>query len=341
MKKSGSESDRMKPRAMVISLAAVFAAVIFIFAFSSKIEPQLQPETKGSSSALPATQAAAASVSEADELAETAVSKTTEESGTTKAQPSKKAPETQAVFEKIKSGIKYVITVPEVTSVGDKIILSAVSSYAEAPAQEPEASWVNEGPVPATVRQTTESNSKAWQSEPAVPEETKETAKTETSLPATASPARPTVVLSVYEVAPALPEKYDVSERPALEEEILEKLNEKRAELGLNRLVMDEHLRETARYKSMHMIKHRYFGHESPEGEYSLHWLDRMNYEYGYWGENLAKKPIIVTQGFFEQWWNSPGHKVNMLGENYKKVGIGVVYSVDTAEFYATQIFTD
>lgn len=127
---------------------------------------------------------------------------------------------------------------------------------------------------------------------------------------------------------PQLPRNYSISIQTMAEDKIFELMNEKRTEAGLKPLVMDNELVQVARYKSNHMIQYNYFDHTTPEGNNWTSWLKAINYEYTTTGENIAYNNYEPVE-LFNQWWNSPGHKANMMNPSYTKVGIGVISGND------------
>jgi uncharacterized protein YkwD len=64
--------------------------------------------------------------------------------------------------------------------------------------------------------------------------------------------------------------------------------------------------------------------------------------KWNFYAENVAMSQSSsldaskIAKAFVEMWWNSAGHKENMLG-NYKNIGVGV--SKIGNSYYATQIF--
>ncbi|ALB44375.1 CAP domain-containing protein [Clostridium beijerinckii] len=137
---------------------------------------------------------------------------------------------------------------------------------------------------------------------------------------------------------PQLPRNYSISIQIMAENKIFELMNEKRTEAGLNPLVMDNELVQVARYKSNHMIQYNYFDHTTPEGNNWTSWLKAINYEYATTGENIAYNNYEPVE-LFNQWWNSPGHKANMMNPSYTKVGIGVISGSD--KYMGTQTFSN
>ena len=55
------------------------------------------------------------------------------------------------------------------------------------------------------------------------------------------------------------------------------------------------------------------------------------------YGPSSASDAEAAGRELAEMWWNSSGHRANMLG-NYKGLGVGV-YRTASGEIYGTQIF--
>ena len=128
----------------------------------------------------------------------------------------------------------------------------------------------------------------------------------------------------VVDGLPKLPENYSISVQTGAENKILELMNQKRTEAGLQPLTMENTLLQVARYKSNHMIQYNYFDHTTPDGDKWTSWLEVIGYSYTSTGENIAYNTYDSVE-LFNQWWNSPGHKANMMNASYNKVGIGVI----------------
>lgn len=135
-----------------------------------------------------------------------------------------------------------------------------------------------------------------------------------------------------------LPQNYDINIQSSAENKILELMNQKRTEAGLKPLFLDNTLLQIARYKSDHMIQFGYFDHTTPEGKNWASWLDAINYQYTTTGENIAYNNYDPVE-LFNQWWNSSGHRENMMNPSYTKVGIGVIYGNN--KYMGTQTFSN
>lgn len=135
-----------------------------------------------------------------------------------------------------------------------------------------------------------------------------------------------------------LPEKYPITIQNSAENKILELMNQKRREAGLQPLTMDNTLLQVARYKSNHMIQYSYFSHTNPDGTNWTNWLKTIGYRYTTSGENIAYNTYDPVE-LFNQWWNSSGHRANMMNSSYNKVGIGVIQG--NGKYMGTQTFSN
>lgn len=108
---------------------------------------------------------------------------------------------------------------------------------------------------------------------------------------------------------------------PFTRTELLEGINKLRASEGKSPLTINARLNESAQLKANDMTKNHYWAHISPDGTEPWAWFDKANYDYGVAGENLAKC-YKKSDNAIKAWWNSPGHKANMLGE-FEETGFG------------------
>lgn len=113
-------------------------------------------------------------------------------------------------------------------------------------------------------------------------------------------------------------------------------LNADREENGLAALPLDQELCRIARIKSCDMKTNGYFAHESPTYGNMAAMLKRFGYSYQGVGENIAHHATVnKAEAAF---MSSTGHRTNILGSQWTKVGIGVCYD-DQGYVYVTQVF--
>jgi len=122
------------------------------------------------------------------------------------------------------------------------------------------------------------------------------------------------------------------------ERTMLSLINQERVKDGLKPLLMAENIRKLARDYAGDMFTRGYFSHYNPENESPFDRMERYNIKFSAAGENLALAPNVslAHQGLM----NSPGHRANIMSEDFGKVGIGVVDGGIYGEMFV-QEFTD
>ncbi|MFG6147131.1 CAP domain-containing protein [Halobacillus sp. B23F22_1] len=123
------------------------------------------------------------------------------------------------------------------------------------------------------------------------------------------------------------------------EKEVVELVNEERAKEDLDPLEMYGRLSDLARLKSQDMADNDYFDHTSPTYGSPFEMMDQYDFTYWSAGENIAagqRSPEQVVEG----WMNSPGHRENIMKEDFTHIGVGYVEeSGDRYGTYWTQMF--
>lgn len=112
----------------------------------------------------------------------------------------------------------------------------------------------------------------------------------------------------------------------AFELKVIELTNQKRVQSGLKPLTENWELSRVARYKSQDMHDNRYFSHNSPVYGSPFTMMKNFGLSYRTAGENIAMGQRTPEQ-VVEAWWNSPGHKANILNSSYTQIGVGYVAS--------------
>lgn len=121
------------------------------------------------------------------------------------------------------------------------------------------------------------------------------------------------------------------------QEQILtDMVNQERANRGLNMLSVDLTLVSLARQKSLDMIQNGYFAHESPTYGSAANMLSEAGYQYKSVGENIARNGSVEKA--HAALMSSDGHRTNILGSQWSKVGIGIVNDFNGYP-YITELF--
>lgn len=98
--------------------------------------------------------------------------------------------------------------------------------------------------------------------------------------------------------------------------------NAAREENNLSPLEPDVGLNAAALVKVRDMFARQFFAHVSPLGQGASDLADQEGYEYISIGENLALGNFENDQILVEAWMNSPGHRANILGDNFTEIGV-------------------
>lgn len=147
----------------------------------------------------------------------------------------------------------------------------------------------------------------------------------------------PTVVPTAKPTAtPSTGGDYTTVPSTVQEENAFRLLNQDRAANGQSALTLDPELSRLARMKSCDMRDNNYFAHSSPTLGSAAEMLRNNGYDFVSVGENIAHHATVdKAQAAF---MSSSGHRRNILGSQWTKVGVGVCY--DAQGFvYVTQLF--
>nr|WP_314585995.1 CAP domain-containing protein [Paenibacillus terrigena] len=116
------------------------------------------------------------------------------------------------------------------------------------------------------------------------------------------------------------------------DQEVLNLVNQQRANAGLNALTMDANLSKMALVKAQDMIQNNYFDHNSPTYGSPFDMMKQFGIKYNAAGENIAKGQTTPDQ-VMNDWMNSEGHRANILSSNFTKLGVGFYNNAWVQEF--------
>lgn len=133
-------------------------------------------------------------------------------------------------------------------------------------------------------------------------------------------------------------ESLDLTVDTESEQKMLELVNTERAKNGVSLLVIREEVVPVARMHARDMWERKYFSHFSPEGFDIGDRLANSGVGYIFAGENLALAPTLTTA--HTGLMNSEGHRANILEEDFRQIGIGVIDNGVYGKMFV-QVFTD
>ncbi len=116
--------------------------------------------------------------------------------------------------------------------------------------------------------------------------------------------------------------------------------NDARVQNSEAKLSFSATLARAAQLKADDMAKYGYFAHTSPQGVTPWHWFTEVNYLFFYAGENLAID-FSQSQDVENAWLKSPGHRANILNQNFTEIGIATKdgYYLGHPTTYVVQLF--
>lgn len=171
---------------------------------------------------------------------------------------------------------------------------------------------------------------------PPAPTEVPTPEPTVTPAPTATPTPEPTATPAPTEVPPFTDEDYTTGSITAQEENAFLLLNQDRAANGRSALELDPALCDLARLKSRDMYLNNYFSHTSPTYGSAAQMLSAYGYAFTSVGENIAHHATVEkAQAAF---MSSSGHRQNILGSQWTKVGIGV-WEDSQGFVYVTQLF--
>lgn len=130
-----------------------------------------------------------------------------------------------------------------------------------------------------------------------------------------------------------------------IEMEIFRLINEERAKNGLPAYIWDEELYPGTKVRINEANEK--WGHTRPNGSsFITAIIENSNYtmsSFQYWGENIAEScgystASDVAKDLFTEWYNSPGHRANMLDASFNCVAIAVA-NIGYEDYIADNIF--
>ena len=145
----------------------------------------------------------------------------------------------------------------------------------------------------------------------------------------TSTPIPPTATTAPTDTP--LPAGCTFSGNTSYENQVVELINQERADRGLPALIQNSSLRSAARQHSEDMACNDIFSHTGSDGSTLSSRVLDAGYSYTWVAENIAgsSSSSFSAQSVVTMWMNSSGHKKNMLSENAVHIGVGFRYAGD------------
>lgn len=128
---------------------------------------------------------------------------------------------------------------------------------------------------------------------------------------------------------------------PAMQQEMLNLVNNQRCAIGAPPVSMNAALNAASQRHSNDMAynMNSYISHTGTDGSSPASRALQAGYSYTALAENIAAGYPTVSD-VFQGWWNSTGHRSNMLNTNYREMGLALTMRSGTVyTYYWTQMF--
>ncbi len=124
------------------------------------------------------------------------------------------------------------------------------------------------------------------------------------------------------------------------ERQVVDLTNALRARNGLDPLAVNAALSEAADGHSADMAAKNFFSHVGSDGDRVGDRVDDAGYDWTWVGENIAAG-YATPDEVVAAWFDSPGHRLNMLSPHYTEIGVGFVDDGNADRYgeYWTQVF--
>lgn len=129
----------------------------------------------------------------------------------------------------------------------------------------------------------------------------------------------------------------------ASEQQLMALTNQARSSAGRKALRWDGALGSIARWRSKDMIKRGYFSHDIPGGGQVFDEMSNRGYCYKVAGENIGWNTYpddVATAQIQQMFMNSAGHRSNIVGKDWDRIGIGAYKGADGKKMW-TVLFAD
>jgi uncharacterized protein YkwD len=122
----------------------------------------------------------------------------------------------------------------------------------------------------------------------------------------------------------------------AEENKVIELVNAERKKADIPPVIANPKLMQAARSHSANMARKKELAHVL-DGKGPGERLKDVGYSNGGWGENCAAGQKTPAEAMYS-WMNSEPHKANLLGKDYKEIGVALAKAND-GTVYWTQVF--
>lgn len=141
---------------------------------------------------------------------------------------------------------------------------------------------------------------------------------------------RPTITTAAPDTPPTLVPGSDQTQEQA----VVQLVNAARVAAGLPELTINPVLTAVAQRHSDDMAQHSFLSHSGSDGSDPGDRVLAAGYNFRATGENVLYQGEIDANQAFTAWWNSEGHRHNMMSADFTEIGVAYRVSADQLVYY-------
>lgn len=122
------------------------------------------------------------------------------------------------------------------------------------------------------------------------------------------------------------------------EPNIVAQVNKDRTAANLTPVTINALLTAAAQRQSNDMAAKDFLDHTGSDGSAFDTRAADAGYKMATGGENILFRMDLSADGAYQQWWNSPPHKANMMNPDYKEIGVAFACTAQGGKYYYTMV---
>jgi uncharacterized protein YkwD len=123
----------------------------------------------------------------------------------------------------------------------------------------------------------------------------------------------------------------------SLEQQVVNIVNQRRAENGLGALRVNSNLTVVAQAHAADQASADRMSHTGTDGSDPATRIVRSGYPVRAWGENVAGG-YTDSEAVTAAWMDSPSHRANILDGGFREIGIGLAYAADGTAYWSMEL---
>jgi uncharacterized protein YkwD len=124
---------------------------------------------------------------------------------------------------------------------------------------------------------------------------------------------------------------------PSLEQQVVNIVNQRRAEIGLGALRVDPTLTALAQAHAADQASVDRMSHTGTDGSDPATRIIRSGYPARVWGENVAAG-YTDSEAVMVGWMDSPSHRANILDGVFRQIGVGLAFAPDGTAYWSMEL---